>query len=159
MNIRPATRDDADFLNTMLYEAARWNPDWPREPMEEVLDEPMLRRYHEGWGREGDGGVIAEIDDEPVGAAWYRVFTADAPGYGFVDEKTPELSIAVVPLHRRKGIGGTLVRAAMVNAREEGFQTLSLSVAVHNRSRMMYQRVGFEKVGEQGESWTMLVNL
>jgi GNAT superfamily N-acetyltransferase len=159
MHIRPATEDDATFLRTMLYEAARWNPDWPREPMEEVLDEPMLRRYHEGWGREGDGGVIAEIDGEPVGAAWYRRFTVDAPGYGFVDEKTPELSIAVAPLHRRKGIGGTLLRAAMVNAREEGFQTLSLSVAVHNRSRMMYQRVGFEKVGEQGESWTMLVNL
>ncbi len=103
--------------------------------------------------------MIVEIDGEPIGAAWYRRFTSEEPGYGFVDEKTPELSIAVAPLHRRKGIGGTLLRAAMVNAREEGFQTLSLSVAVHNRSRMMYQRVGFEKVGEQGESWTMLVNL
>jgi hypothetical protein len=36
---------------------------------------------------------------------------------------------------------------------------MSLSVAVHNRSRMMYQRAGFEKIVEQGESWTMLVNL
>ena len=36
---------------------------------------------------------------------------------------------------------------------------MSLSVAVHNRSRMMYQRVGFERVGEHGENWTMLVNL
>jgi ribosomal protein S18 acetylase RimI-like enzyme len=159
MNIRPATKDDDAFLKTMLYEAARWNPDWPREPMAEVLDDPVLRRYHEGWGREGDGGVIAELDAHPVGAAWYRVFTPHEPGYGFVDEKTPEVSIAVQPLHRRKGIGGTLLRAAMVQAREEGFQTLSLSVAVHNRSRMMYQRVGFEKVGERGESWTMLVNL
>ncbi|MEO8477533.1 MAG: GNAT family N-acetyltransferase [Actinomycetota bacterium] len=159
MNIRPTTKDDAEFLNTMLFEAARWNPDWPREPMAEVLDEPVLRRYHEDWGREGDGGLIAELDDEPVGAAWYRLFTAAAPGFGFVDEKTPEVSIAVQPLHRRKGIGGTLLRAAMVHAREEGYQTLSLSVAVHNRSRMLYQRVGFEKVGEQGESWTMLVNL
>ena len=94
-----------------------------------------------------------------MGAAWYRLFTRDEPGYGFVDEKTPEVSIAVAPLHRRKGIGGTLLRAAMVQAREEGFQTLSLSVAVHNRSRMMYQRVGFEKVGEEGDSWTMLANL
>ena len=42
MNIRPANKDDDDFLKTMLYEAARWNPDWPREPMEEVLDEPIL---------------------------------------------------------------------------------------------------------------------
>ena len=159
MNIRPATKDDDDFLKTMLYEAARWNPDWPREPMAEVLDDPILRRYHEDWGRPGDGGMIAELEGMPVGAAWYRLFTADAPGYGFVDEKTPEVSIAVQPLHRRKGIGGTLLRAAMVHAREEGYQTLSLSVAVHNRSRMLYQRVGFEKVGEQGESWTMLVNL
>lgn len=159
MNIRPTSKEDDEFLKTMMYEAARWNPDWPREPMEEVLDEPMLRRYHEGWGRPGDGGVIAELEGVPVGAAWYRLFTRAEPGYGFVDDKTPEVSIAVAPLHRRKGIGGTVLRAAMVQAREEGFQTLSLSVAVHNRSRMMYQRVGFEKVGEDGDSWTMLANL
>lgn len=159
MNIRPATEDDAEFLQTMLFEAATWNPDWPATTMQQVLDEPVLRRYHEGWGRPGDGGVVAEVDGRPVGAVWYRQFTEDEPGYGFVEEKTPELSVAVSPLHRRKGIGGTLLRAAMVQAREDGFQALSLSVAVHNRSRMMYQRVGFEKVGEQGDSWTMLVNL
>lgn len=159
MNIRPATQDDVAFLRKMLYEAARWNPDWPREPIEEVLAEPMTTRYHEGWGRPGDAGVIAEIDRVPVGAAWYRLFTADAPGYGFVDERTPELGLAVEPLHRRKGVGETLLRALMVQAREEGFSALSLSVAVHNRSRMMYQRAGFEKVGEAGGSWTMLADL
>lgn len=159
MNIRPARKDDAPFIQKMLYEAARWNPDWPRESMEEFLHEPALRRYHEDWGRDGDGGVIAEIDGEPVGAAWYRVFTEDEPGFGFVNEKTPELSIAVAPLHRRKGIGNALLRSCLVQAREEGFQALSLSVAVHNRSRMMYQRSGFEKVDETGESWTMLANL
>jgi ribosomal protein S18 acetylase RimI-like enzyme len=159
VNIRPAAKDDVEFLKTMLYEAARWNPDWPREPIEEVLEEPTLRRYHEGWGRPGDGGAVAELDDLPVGAAWYRVFTADEPGYGFVDEKIPELSIAVVPLHRRKGIGHALLHSCMVQAREEGFQALSLSVAVHNRSRMMYQRAGFEKVAEEGDHWTMVANL
>ena len=159
MNIRPAAAGDVEFLKKMLYEAARWNPDWPREPIEEVLAEPVVARYHEGWGRPGDGGVIAELDAEPAGAAWYRLFTSAEPGYGFVDEKVPELSIAVVPLHRRKGIGHTLLRACMVQAREEGFQALSLSVAVHNRSRMMYQRAGFEKVVEEGDHWTMVANL
>jgi ribosomal protein S18 acetylase RimI-like enzyme len=159
VNIRPATKDDVEFLKEMVYEAARWNPDWTREPIAEVLAEPVVSRYHEGWGRPGDGGVVAELDGVPVGAAWYRQFTAGSPGYGFVDEKIPELSIAVVPLHRRKGIGETLLRAAMVQAREEGFQALSLSVAVHNRSRMLYQRAGFEKVAEDGDSWTMVANL
>ena len=46
-----------------------------------------------------------------------------------------------------------------MQAREEGYQALSLSVAAHNRSRMMYQRSGFEKVAEDGESWTMVANL
>jgi ribosomal protein S18 acetylase RimI-like enzyme len=121
----------------------------------------MLERYHRDWGREGDAGVIAELDRQPVGAAWYRLFTAEQPGYGFVDEKTPELGIAVVPLHRRKGIGETLLRALMVQAREDGYQALSLSVAVHNRSRMMYERVGFEPVREEaeGEFWVMRAEL
>jgi GNAT superfamily N-acetyltransferase len=111
MNIRPATREDAEFLKTMLFEAARWNPDWPFEPMETVLAEPMLVRYHEDWGRPGDGGAVAELDGVPVGACWYRVFTADEPGYGFVDEETPELAIAVVPSRRGRGIGEALLDA------------------------------------------------
>ena len=159
MNIRPLTGDDVAFLKKMMYEAARWNPDWPREPFEVVLADPVLIRYHQGWGRPGDGGVIAEVEGQPVGASWYRLFTEAEPGYGFVDEKTPELSIAVSPIHRRKGIGEAVLRSCMVQAREEGFQSLSLSVAVHNRSRMMYQRAGFEKVGGSGDSWTMLANL
>jgi len=126
-----------------------------------ALADPMLERYHRDWGREGDAGVIADLDRQPVGAAWYRLFTAEQPGYGFVDEKTPELGIAVVPLHRRKGIGETLLRALMVQAREDGYQALSLSVAVHNRSRMMYERAGFEPVREEaeGEFWVMRAEL
>jgi ribosomal protein S18 acetylase RimI-like enzyme len=159
MNIRPATIADAEFLKKMLYEAAAWNPDWPREQVLEALADPMLERYHREWGREGDLGVIAELGGVPVGAAWFRLFTVAEPGHGFVDERTPELGIAVEPLHRRKGIGETLLRALISEARQQGFHALSLSVAPHNRSRMMYERTGFEKVGEEGDSWTMLLAL
>ena len=162
MNTRPAGPQDDEFLKNMLYEAAAWNPDWPREQVIEALASPMLERYHDAWGRPGDAGVIAELDGEPVGAAWYRLFTAEEPGYGFVDETTPELGIAVAPLHRRKGIGETLLRALLVQAREDGYRALSLSVAVHNRSRMMYERVGFTKVADdQGDpdTWVMRIEL
>jgi ribosomal protein S18 acetylase RimI-like enzyme len=162
VNIRPAGPEDVEFLKEMLYEAAAWNPDWPREQVIHTLASPMVERYHRGWGRRGDAGVIAELEGVPVGAAWYRLFTAEEPGYGFVDERTPELGIAVVPLHRRKGIGETLLRALLVQAREEGFHALSLSVAVHNRSRMMYERVGFAKVREDEhdpDTWVMRIDL
>jgi GNAT superfamily N-acetyltransferase len=161
MNIRSTGPEDVAFLKQMLYEAAAWNPDWPRQRTLETLADPILERYHTGWGRPGDAGVIAEFDGEPIGAAWYRLFTEEEPGYGFVDEKTPELGIAVVPLHRRKGVGETLLRALMVQARRDGYQALSLSVAVHNRSRMMYERVGFTKIREEadGENWVMRAEL
>jgi GNAT superfamily N-acetyltransferase len=103
--------------------------------------------------------VVAVEDEEAIGAAWYRLFSADAPGYGFVDERTPELSIAVARLHRRKGVGTALLRALVECARAEGHASLSLSVAPHNRSRMLYQREGFGKVGENGGSWTMRLDL
>src|SRR5216683_4225921 len=58
-----------------------------------LLREPAIARYVEEWGiRSGDSGLIALVDGAPVGAAWLRCFSASEPGYGFVDERTPELS-------------------------------------------------------------------
>jgi GNAT superfamily N-acetyltransferase len=159
VEIREATSGDEPFLRTMLYEAARWNTDWPVEPIEEVIANPVTARYIESWGRPGDVGTIAMEADEPIGAAWYRRFPADAPGYGFVDEQTPELSIAVARRHRRKGVGTALLRSLIERARADGVRALSLSVAPHNQSRMLYQREGFVKVGESEGSWTMRLDL
>ena len=162
MHIRPATAGDAPFLRAMLYEAARWDPAWPREPIEQIeqiLGEPALRRYHAAWGRPGDGGVVAELEGAPAGAAWYRLFPAAEPGYGFVDAETPELSMAIAPPHRRKGIGSRLIRAAMDRARADGFRALSLSVAAANPARDLYRRAGFEDIAKHGGSWTMRATL
>jgi GNAT superfamily N-acetyltransferase len=159
VTIRPAGVDDVGFLHRMLYEAAAWNPDWPREQVIDTLADPILERYHLGWGRPGDAGVIAELEGEPIGAAWYRLFTAADPGFGFVDERSPELGIAVGPLHRRTGVGTALLEALIERARTEGYPALSLSVAPSNRSRMMYERAGFEKVGENHGAWTMRLDL
>ena len=47
----------------------------------------LASRYVRGWGRPGDTAVIALEGGFPVGAAWYRLFPASEPGYGFVDER------------------------------------------------------------------------
>ena len=118
-----------------------------------------LSPSHRGWGRPGDTAVIALENGFPVGAAWYRVFAVDEPGYGFVDEQTPELAIAVVPSQRGKGVGEKLLLALIDRARQAGYTSLSLSVEPGNPARKLYERHGFRIVDEGAEAWTMVARL
>ena len=83
-----------------------------------------------------------------MGAAWYRLFRRDLPGYGFVDEETPELAIAVVPSRRGRGIGEALIEALCERARDDGYHALSLSVERGNAALVaFYEEHGFARVG------------
>jgi ribosomal protein S18 acetylase RimI-like enzyme len=108
-----------------------------------------LARYVDNWGRDGDVAVIAHETGNRVGAAWLRLFRASEPGYGFVDEQTPELSIAVVPSRRRHGLGQELMDALVEAAREAGRTAVSLSVEADSPAVSFYARNGFERVREQ----------
>lgn len=147
--IRPGGAHDVPFLRDMLRHA------FPRTP---VGDEPPLSRYVDGWGRRGDRAVIAIEHFQRVGAAWYRLFKESNPGFGFVDEETPELAIAVVPSRRGRGFGGELLQALLEQARRDGYPRLTLSVEQENPAAALYEKYGFERVGERNGSWTMLAN-
>ena len=108
------------------------------------------------WGRPGDAGLIA-WENGPVGAAWYRLFSAAAPGFGFVDERTPELTIAVVPSRRGSGLGAELMQALLQRARDEGHTAVSLSAEKGMTNR--YERHGFHPVEEQDGTVTMKADL
>ena len=154
---RPATPDDEPFLLEMLWLAFHWRDESAAEPGT-WPDPEAPRRYLEEFGRPGDAGVIAEAAGTPVGAAWYRLLPADDPGYGWV-EGVPELTIAVAAAHRGQGIAGELITRLVDRAGEEGFSGVSLSVEPDNAARRLYERLGFEKVGEVGGSWTLLENI
>ena len=114
--------------------------------------------YVKGWGRAGDTALIAIEDGFPVGAAWYRLFRRDLPGYGFVDEETPELAIAVVPSRRGGGIGDALLNALYERAKADGHRAVSLAVERDNELLVSYyeKKHGFTRVGEDGaDSITM----
>ena len=146
----------------MLYEAVYWRDDGAEErpPFDEMMAVPEVRRYVAEWGRVGDVAIVAlDRRDEPVGGAWYRLFRADDAGYGFVDESTPEISIALYPECRRQHIGGLLLGTLLQQARSDGHQAVSLSVASENPARRLYARHGFEVVGENGGSLTMVADL
>jgi GNAT superfamily N-acetyltransferase len=59
--------------------------------------------------------------------------------YGFVDERTPELSVAVLAAHRGKGIGSRLVDGLL-----QGVRATSLSCDPANPAWRLYVRLGFE---------------
>ena len=148
--LRRAGPQDTRFLRDMLRHALYWR---------ERVPGSRTSRYVKAWGRPGDTAVVALEDGFAVGASWYRLFTAAEPGYGFVDEETPELAIAVVPSKRGHGIGEQLLNALIERAREAGHEKLSLSVEPANPSRKLYERHGFEVVERGDEAWTMVAQL
>jgi GNAT superfamily N-acetyltransferase len=160
MPFRLATVADEPFLWTMLYEAAYWNEAEPRPAWETFLADDHNRRYLDDWGRPGDAGVVAITEGGmSAGAAWYRLFAAERPGWGFVAEDVPELSIAVLPALRGKGIGTTLLRALIDEGKRAGFSALTLSASQANPAVRMYERAGFVVVGREGNSVTMVRSL
>jgi GNAT superfamily N-acetyltransferase len=158
MDIREASSADAGFLAAMLEEAMNWNPERPRSTLaQETATWPELPRYVEDWGRPADVGLVAEEDGHPVGAAWFRLFTAERPGFGFLDEATPELSIALLPEARGRGIGTALLTALLERARDEGYERMALNAEIPNPARRLYARLGFVAVGEPDEGYQTMV--
>ena len=148
--IRPGTPQDARFLRDMLRHAYYWRTG---QDEDETGLHPM--RYVENWGRPGDAAVIALDDGFPVGAAWYRLFKEGIPGYGFVDEQTPELTIAIVPSMRGRGLGEELLSVLLDRARAEGRPRISLSVEPDNPAIRLYEQHGFARVGERAGALVM----
>ena len=147
--LRPVEVHDIRFLRDMLRHAYHWR-------LSEETERPAYR-YVANWGRRGDAGVLALDGPHAYGAAWYRLFTEDEPGFGLVDEATPELTIAVVPSRRVKGAGAERLLALLDRAREEGYPAVSLSA--EKGQTAFYERHGFEPVREEPLAVTMLVRL
>ena len=138
--VRPATEKDEPFLWEMLAEAAQ-------EPVvRNVKENPGTSRYVQGWIGEGDLGFVAVSKDEnPVGAAWLRLLTSENRGYGYLNDDTPELAIAVHPEHRGLGVGSLLLTRLLEEAGHT-YSMVCLSVRADNPALRLYERTGFQKV-------------
>jgi GNAT superfamily N-acetyltransferase len=150
--IRKGSPADVPFMRSMLAHAYGWRVN--------ALDADIpLTRYVDNWGRPGDVAVIAHETGNRVGAAWFRLFREGEPGYGFVDEQTPELSISVVPSRRRHGVGQELLDALLEKARAEGHAQVSLSVENDSPAVAFYERNGFAAAGESQGGLVMIRRL
>ena len=150
MIIRAGGPGDVRFLRDMLRHAYA---------NASLIGDLPVSRYVDRWGRPGDTAVIGLEGANAVGAAWFRLYRSSEPGFGFVDEETPELSIAVVPSRRHHGYGSELMTALLERARAAGYPSLSLSVDEGNPAIGLYEKYGFREVSRSGGNVTMRAEL
>lgn len=153
VRMREIAAADQAVLWDMLYLALFVAPGAPPFPRA-ILHEPMIARYAAGWGRAGDHGLLALAGDLPVGAAWVRLFTVEEPGYGFLGAGIPELTIAVLPAYRGRGIGGRLLERLLADLGGR-FPAVSLSVVDINPACRLYERFGFVTVSAYADTLVM----
>ena len=153
--IRLVSSDDEPFLWEMLYQAI-FIPEGCAALPREIIRTPEIARYVLHWGQSDDFGLLAvdAATHQPIGAVWLRRFTRDNKGYGYIDGETPELSIAMLPTHRGKGIGTELLSALFITAQTK-YKAICLSVSMDNPAAQLYQRLGFEVVGKDDTSLVM----
>ena len=146
--IRPLQPNDEPFVWDIAWEYLAMNPERRARGRDAVMALPQVCRYHVGLGRPGDAGVVAvTTDGDRLGVAWYRLFSAEEPGWGFIAADIPELAIFVVAEERGRGVGSALLDALLGLAWEQGHRALSLSVNRQNPARRLYERKGFRDAG------------
>lgn len=153
---RKIRQNEFYFLKEMLYEALYVPKGKPKFPVA-ILEEPNIAKYVSNWESNNYDLAMVALDGERlIGAIWGRQFREESKGYGFVNARTPEISMAVLEAYRNKGIGTNLINAIEVAYAQEGIKALSLSVDKSNPAQHLYTRNGYVIYEEVGTAFTMI---
>jgi len=121
IGLRFGTAADADAV-FRISEASLGNP-WSRESLRSEFDRPDTVRF---LVAENGGGIVGFIH-------WWRIL-----------DEAQVMNLAVLPDHRRRGIGAALLREAIRLARNEGASSMVLEVREGNTAaRGLYGSAGF----------------
>ena len=137
--LRPAERDDADFLFRVYADtrAEELAPvPWTDEQKEAFLRQQFLAQdaaYRENYP-DAEFSII-ERDGVPIG----RLYLATLDGN---DRRI--IDIALLAEHRNHGIGTELIRDVMAAADRDGM-LVSLHVEFWNPALQLYERLGFHE--------------
>jgi len=153
--IRKILEGEVSLLQDFLYEAI-FVPEGMPVPPKSIINQPELQVYITDFGKKKDDiGLVAEVDKKVVGAVWVRIMD----DYGHIDNDTPSFAISLYKDYRGFGIGTDLMKEMLRILKDRGYKQASLAVQKANYAVKMYQKTGFEIVGENGEEYIMLCRL
>lgn len=115
-----------------------------------VMESAFGTRFGEAWTRSQCAGILPMAGVALMLAREER--RQDATGFSLsrtVADEAELLLLAVAPDHRRRGIGGTLLRDFIDRARSLGLARVHLEVRDGNPAIEMYRTAGFAPVGRR----------
>jgi GNAT superfamily N-acetyltransferase len=142
----------------LLARATLGNLNWSEERFTErdLKSRSEFGHYTQLVLGRGDFGFVAERADEVIGVAWALFLPADDPGYGFLDDATPEVSLWVRADSRGNGVGTLLLRQLQQEAAIRGIARLSLSVEPDNYAKRLYASERFTQVAGREQDGVMV---
>ncbi|MFA5455390.1 MAG: GNAT family N-acetyltransferase [Sulfurimonas sp.] len=129
------------IVTDMLYYAYRLD-----ETDKKAQDFAELEIYDRFYGLSSkDLGLYALCEHKIAGAIWLRLLKEDDKAKGFIDEKTPVLTIGVKPEFRKMGIGSAMLEQLFLEAGAL-FEKISVSVLNNEKSIGFFKKHGFVEV-------------
>lgn len=152
IEIRKLKDGEQALLEDFLYEAI-FIPEGVEAPPRNIIELPELQVYITDFGKRSDDiCFLAEADGKVAGAVWVRVME----DYGHLEDGVPSFAISLYKKYRGQGIGTELMERMLQELAERGYEKASLAVQKANYAVRMYQKVGFEIVGENEEEYLMM---
>jgi [ribosomal protein S18]-alanine N-acetyltransferase len=143
MRIRGATLSDIASLMNLDRESPS-AAHWSRQQYEDLFLQNSMRLEHLAWIAEDGGGHESEniVPDSSKAVAFLVARR--------VDTEWEIENIVVAATHRRRGLGGLLLREFICHAQASSGKSIILEVRQSNRSaRAFYQNSGFAEIGSR----------
>ena len=152
IEIRRLKDGEQGLIKDFLYEAI-FIPEGVEAPPRNIIELPELQVYITDFGKKPDDiCFLAEVNGTVAGAVWVRVME----DYGHLEDGVPSFAISLYKEYRNRGIGTELMKRMLRELAERGYEKASLAVQKANYAVRMYQKVGFEIVGENEEEYLMM---
>jgi ribosomal protein S18 acetylase RimI-like enzyme len=135
---RPAVEADEQFLRDLYASTRPEVADWPDEAREAFLAH-QFEAQRTGWGHTfpGSDHEVIVVGDGPVGRIWVH----------WSDVECLIVDLALLPEHRRQGIGTQVVEELLADANRAGVPARAHVERTNMPSVAFWTRLGFQEIG------------